>query len=862
MATKAAAREGRSVSLLQPQDASSVPSLSTLAAAASTTTILFRDDFSGTISTTWAILNQDAAYYTPTATYLELRANSGDLWGSGNNYKNLFVITNPTTSDFQITARLNQFSLNNENWEQFALVVYDDDDNYVRGDYGSLGAGGTPQVQIGQETSQVFDSDEENMDFGANPFYLRLRKVGAHYAFYYSTDGTNFLPGNFTFDYGDGTPARLGFVAMVDPSEDSIAQVDWFEVSTVPAQNNFSDEFDAAGLDPNWLVVNPNKDSSVRLSGNGYLQLIASPNNGGSDYWPQSNFNASRLLQRISGDWLLETRFVFTPTSDFQGAGLMICFDQAIYATTCGRIVERYRNAVDNYLHVAGNTTSYTATVTYVRLRKQGNTYTGWYSLDGVHWTPGGTGTFSSAPTYIGPFSIRQAWDGNYAVYSVANFDYIRLWSDPVIFEDFNDNTLNSSLWMSSVVGSGPVLTETNQRLEVFLPAASHETGDGVFSGGVESRCEVGGDFDMQVDYELLTWPPFNGVRVGFNGVERDSHANSEASPGEHYAANFGNALPIINTTHTSGTLRTTRNGDTRVAYYRDTNGQWVQILSEGGHSTNPLPLSLSVWSHDAYFANQDVRVAFDNFILLQGQWLCLWLTPDRSGTGLPGSVVTYTHILTNTGNVTDTFTVTHAGKLGWPVGYRFVGGGTVNPGSSITLLPGATTTLVVSVTVPSGVLSGTVETTVITATSQAGGNVTASITDRTTAGHTLGVALTPDRSGTGLPGSAVTYTHILTNTGNSTDTFALTHKGKLGWAVKYGIADAGTVNFGSSVTLGAGATATLVVSVTVPLGVFNGTVETTVITATSQAAGNVAAAVTDQTTVRAPIIYLPLIMR
>jgi len=41
---------------------------------------------------------------------------------------------------------------------------------------------------------------------------------------------------------------------------------------------------------------------------------------------------------------------------------------------------------------------------------------------------------------------------------------------------------------------------------------------------------------------------------------------------------------------------------------------------------------------------------------------------PDRAGGGQLGQIVVYTHSVTNTGNYTDTFVLTHTGSLGWPV--------------------------------------------------------------------------------------------------------------------------------------------------------------------------------------------------
>jgi predicted outer membrane repeat protein len=205
-------------------------------------------------------------------------------------------------------------------------------------------------------------------------------------------------------------------------------------------------------------------------------------------------------------------------------------------------------------------------------------------------------------------------------------------------------------------------------------------------------------------------------------------------------------------------------------------------------------------------------------------------LEPDRSDTGDPGTIVTYTHSLENTGNGTDTLDLSHVSSQGWTVTYDTL----------VVLDAGEETTVVVSVAVPAGTLSDTVDSTTLTATSQADPAVSDSATDTTTASRVVGVSLEPDRSDTGDPGTIVTYTHSLENTGNHADAFALSHVSSQGW----------TVTYDTPVVLDAGVETTIVVSVAVPAGAVSSTVDITTLTATSQADPGVSAAATDTTTV------------
>jgi len=117
-------------------------------------------------------------------------------------------------------------------------------------------------------------------------------------------------------------------------------------------------------------------------------------------------------------------------------------------------------------------------------------------------------------------------------------------------------------------------------------------------------------------------------------------------------------------------------------------------------------------------------------------------LAPDRTGSGAsPGGVV-YTHTLANTGSAMDTYTLTGLSSNGWSA--------TFAPASSLSLNHGESALITVSLSIPSGVVSGTVDTLVITATSETDPNLTAVVTDTT---HTF------------LP----RYTLIVNTTGNGT---------------------------------------------------------------------------------------------
>ena len=187
---------------------------------------------------------------------------------------------------------------------------------------------------------------------------------------------------------------------------------------------------------------------------------------------------------------------------------------------------------------------------------------------------------------------------------------------------------------------------------------------------------------------------------------------------------------------------------------------------------------------------------------------------PTDAQTGLPGDTVTYTLSLMNNGNYTDTFTLDSAGNT-WNVQL---------PATSVELAAGASTDVIVLVTIPAGTPAGDFDMVTINAVSEGNAGTTDSSVLTTTAGEIYGVELTPATDAQlGLPGEMVAYTLTVANLGNLTDTFEFTSTGNL-W----------TVGLPAAVELAGGDSADVVVNVTVPAGALDGDFDVATIEAAS----------------------------
>ena len=179
--------------------------------------------------------------------------------------------------------------------------------------------------------------------------------------------------------------------------------------------------------------------------------------------------------------------------------------------------------------------------------------------------------------------------------------------------------------WTYILQGSGPTAVIDGRRLDVTLPATSMQTAQpGIISGGAVSRCQVRGDFDMQVSFRLGEWPSQNGVQVvlGDGNLQDIVARSSEPSFGQEtylaYVPPNGASIP---TSDLSGALRLSRQGGTVTGFYRSEDG-WTKLLSAPAQ-TGDAYIVLYAWSDDIRFGHKGVSVAFSHFRLTQGELIC-----------------------------------------------------------------------------------------------------------------------------------------------------------------------------------------------------------------------------------------------
>ena len=145
----------------------------------------------------WTILNPDPANYSvEVGKGLRLPTLSGDIYQDGASWKNVFLQS--AFGDWDVVSKVYYPAAPSADYQQQALLVWQDENNYIKLDleYGSWA--GVLLVQFGSEVNGTFSGTSQarlsNISPGTPDFtiYYRIKKTGNSYEGYYSFDGIEY----------------------------------------------------------------------------------------------------------------------------------------------------------------------------------------------------------------------------------------------------------------------------------------------------------------------------------------------------------------------------------------------------------------------------------------------------------------------------------------------------------------------------------------------------------------------------------------------------------------------------------------------------------------------------------------------
>lgn len=193
--------------------------------------VLFRDDFNGSMQSGWTWTRGNPATWSLPANGLRIESEYGDLWqGWTNNCRNMLLRPAPS-SDITIEAKLEVSLVAPIN--QAHILLYYNDDYYVR--FGPvLSYGYQVVIDVVHEVGGGI-AHQSAVSWGNNLVYLKIQKSGSSASCYYSSDGLNWTLHrtisnlNFSVD-------QVGLVAFdgSEPPSASVTTYDYFQISELP----------------------------------------------------------------------------------------------------------------------------------------------------------------------------------------------------------------------------------------------------------------------------------------------------------------------------------------------------------------------------------------------------------------------------------------------------------------------------------------------------------------------------------------------------------------------------------------------------------------------------------------------------
>ncbi|WP_327043506.1 ThuA domain-containing protein [Microbispora sp. NBC_01189] len=156
------------------------------------------DEFEGTALDLcrWnANVRYDATAARVNGGQLQLDTTTGDIYGTDNTGPKNFILQTAPSGDWTLETKVDASALT-EQYQQGGLIVYGDDDNYVKFDYVMDNAAGSAlarRLELRSEVGGVVqDPQPQVTDLTTGVWWLRLKKVGDSFTGAYSSDGTTW----------------------------------------------------------------------------------------------------------------------------------------------------------------------------------------------------------------------------------------------------------------------------------------------------------------------------------------------------------------------------------------------------------------------------------------------------------------------------------------------------------------------------------------------------------------------------------------------------------------------------------------------------------------------------------------------
>jgi len=199
----------------------------------------------------------------------------------------------------------------------------------------------------------------------------------------------------------------------------------------------------------------------------------------------------------------------------------------------------------------------------------------------------------------------------------------------PVFADSMKGAEINTRVWDVETAGVGATVRADGAGALLTIPAHATPTDpSGELKAVMSSYCTLAGEFDIQVDYALNTWPGVNGAGIGmyaaYADVIRESMPTGEQYIGAHRLVDPPDGTPraVISTSDTRGSLRIVRSPNRMIEFVRG-RGAWRQVYSFRDPTPAAVSVYLELWTNAQRFAHRQVEAQLTNFRVNTGNLQC-----------------------------------------------------------------------------------------------------------------------------------------------------------------------------------------------------------------------------------------------
>ena len=337
----------------------------------------------------WTVQNEDSANWSYVqGEGLKIKSQRDGLYAGGNSVKNVFLT--PVSGDFVAQTKITLDTNTLTNWQQFALLVCDDQDNYIKMKYGFDNGYGLQL--LAEQNANPGVSHGAGLDAGTGPVWLQIKKVGNTFTGYWSTDGLTFNKLGDTITLQNFDPDYIGLAAFNDGGTDEQVEftVEYVDVKALNTYD-FTTMSQEEALE-NWSIDREDAANWSFVEGQGLK--IKSQRNG--LYGGNSDCkNIFMLPAEDSYTVEIKVSADQTPSENWQQFALLAVTDQENYVKMkygkdggLGWQILAESGGNPGASHGGGLEAG--AGPVWLRIVKNGNSYTGFFSTDGVNFEKAG----------------------------------------------------------------------------------------------------------------------------------------------------------------------------------------------------------------------------------------------------------------------------------------------------------------------------------------------------------------------------------------------------------------------------------------------------------------------------------------